>query len=276
MTHTIPIDGQTRQIDIRTMDESFIVYRKMYVPPLTRENIGRINPGDYVKHIEEFQRNGWQKQIEEFLRKLIRGMGSCAILAWEGEGVVAKMYFITREMQEAFAAADACFCVENDSMPRVIGGWSDEQIGRLLASESRTLRICCFNIGHFDTRYHGHGLASRMIDELKEWARPRGWRRIEIESAEDVVAFRARGPNTLRRSYLEKRGFRVIEETPVPENEIGWRTEAVELFVSGKPLDPKAWDVRSYPRNIETVRAAAKAGDWQRLIRRDLVMACEL
>jgi hypothetical protein len=50
MKHPITIDGQQREIDIRPMDEDFIVYRKMYAPPLTRDNIGRINGA--VRRIE--------------------------------------------------------------------------------------------------------------------------------------------------------------------------------------------------------------------------------
>ena len=42
MKHTIEIDGEQRDIEIKAMDESFIVYRKMYMPPLTSKNIGTI------------------------------------------------------------------------------------------------------------------------------------------------------------------------------------------------------------------------------------------
>lgn len=95
MRHSISIDGQDREIDVRAMDEDFIVYRKMYAPPLTPANIGKINPGDWAEHLQEFQGKGWQKLIEDFFRKLIHKMGSCAILAWDGDGVIGKMYFFT-------------------------------------------------------------------------------------------------------------------------------------------------------------------------------------
>ena len=44
MKHRIVVDGQERDIEIRAMDEKFIVYRKMFAPPLTPENIGKVNP----------------------------------------------------------------------------------------------------------------------------------------------------------------------------------------------------------------------------------------
>jgi len=38
MKHGIVLGGRAKDIEIRAMDESFIVYRTMYVAPLTREN----------------------------------------------------------------------------------------------------------------------------------------------------------------------------------------------------------------------------------------------
>jgi hypothetical protein len=44
--HRIISDGQEREIDIRPMDESSIVCREMYVPPLSPQHITRVNAGD--------------------------------------------------------------------------------------------------------------------------------------------------------------------------------------------------------------------------------------
>ena len=35
MKHPIEIDDEQRDIEIRAMDESFVLYRKMYVSPIT-------------------------------------------------------------------------------------------------------------------------------------------------------------------------------------------------------------------------------------------------
>ncbi len=176
MKHSIKIGGLQREIDIRPMGEDFIVYRKMYVVPLTRENISQINPGDWREHLEEFKRAGWQQVIQAFLLREVRALGSCAMLGWEGNGVVAKMYFTTAEMFDAFKARGGCHCLESRSMPAVIESLTDEQVAELLKSPSRSLRILCFNVGHFDQRYHGQGIATAMIECLKAWARERGWR----------------------------------------------------------------------------------------------------
>lgn len=69
MKQTILVDGKSKEIDVRLMDESFIVYRKMYRPPLTPDNIDKINLDDWAEHLERFKREGWQQIIEEFFSK---------------------------------------------------------------------------------------------------------------------------------------------------------------------------------------------------------------
>ncbi|KKL45882.1 hypothetical protein LCGC14_2351200, partial [marine sediment metagenome] len=156
MKHQIEIDGQMRDIEIKAMDESFIVYRKMYKAPLTPENIGKINPWDYREHLEEFKAKGWQKVIEDFFRKQIQIVGSCMILAWEGDGVIGKMHFTTKEMHEAFGGradyweAPYCYCVDHKGFAPKIQTFSDEELDGFLRPQSRILRILCFNIGHSD------------------------------------------------------------------------------------------------------------------------------
>lgn len=90
---------------------------------------------------------------------------------------------------------------------------------RLVKSPSKSLRIVCFNVGHADTRYQGKGIASAMIDLLKEWAGQRGWSRLEALAYLDVVPYGAWAPHILRRGALERRGFHVLEERQVTERE---------------------------------------------------------
>lgn len=220
MRHTILVDGRTREIDIRVMDEAFIVYRKLYRPPLTPANIGSINPGDWAEHLERFQREGWQQRIEAFFRQQIRRIGSCGVLAWDGDGVIGKMYFTTKEVFHRFQGdgypSVGQYCVEHDSMPRIIQLIEEDELQRLLASPSKTLRIVCFNVGHTETRYQGQGIASQMLALLKAWARSRGWRRLEALAYPDVVPYGAWAPHILRRGALERRGFTVVEERMLP------------------------------------------------------------
>jgi len=220
MTHTFRFDGELRVIDVRLMDESFIVFRKMYTPPLTPENIGKISPGDP------------SDIIREFFRKQIRTIGSCGVLAWDREGVIGKMYFTTKELYETFRKGGyfrvGYYCAEHEGMPGIIRSMSDEDLDRLLASPSKTLRIGCFNIGHSDERYHGKGIASAMIDLLKRWGSERGWKRLETLSYPDVVP-RSWAPHILRRGALERRGFHIVKESKITAEEMAERRAYLNL-----------------------------------------------
>ncbi len=271
MKHTIEIDGEKRDIDIRAMDESFIVYRKMYVPPLTRDNIGKVNPGDWAEHLEQFQRNGWQKIIREFLRAHIRTIGSCAILAWDGDGVVGKMYFTTKEMWDAFRASGCFFCVEHESMPKFIHSLSDERLEELLASPSRTLQMLCFNVGHKGARYHGQGITKAMVDYLRQWARDRGWQRLIMESCPDITPYHVLGGHILRRGTLERRGFHVAQETPASSEDAANRLRVINELAEGKSDNPEwaGWFVAQFPR-----LSADPA--WRDEYDKNYLMKCEL
>lgn len=276
MKDNITIDGQKRNIEIRAMDESFIVYRKMYKPPLTPENIGKVNPWDWREHLEEFRAKGWQKVIEDFFRKHIRAIGSCAVLAWDGDGVVGKMYFTTKEMWAAFRQTGAFMCVEHECMPKAILTFTDEQLQALFRSPSRTLRIACFNIGHFDARYHGQGIAKAMIEFLKQWGQERGWREIEAWSVPDVVPEAALGGFILRRSTWERRGFHVKEETHTPVRDAEVRRDAIERIVSDRLWPPDHWYMKSGQENIRKVKQLAQQSNWKDAYDKDYVMVCEL
>ncbi len=253
------------------MDDSFVVYRKMYVPPLTPDNIGKVNPGDWAEHLEKFRSLGWQKLIEDFLGKHIRLSGSCAILAWDGDGVIGKMYFTTKEMWDAFRAADCWFCVEHDSMPKFIQSLSDERMEALLASPSRTLQILCFNVGHMDGRYHGQGITKAMVRYLQQWARERGWHRLIMESCPDITPTIVLGGHTLRRGTLERLGFHVAEERLAPPKEAEHRLRVINELAAGKTDYPDLadWYVENFPR------LSADPG-WRSEYDKDYLMACDL
>ncbi len=218
------------------MDESFIVYRKLYHPPLTPTNIAKINPGDWADHLTRFQREGWQRCIEAFFRQQIRRIGSCGVLAWDGDGVIGKMYFTTKEVYHRFQGngdpSVGQYCVEHERMPLIIQSIREDELHRLLESPSQTLRIVCFNIGHSETRYQGQGIASQMLILLKAWARSLGWRRLEALAYPDVVPYGAWAPHILRRGALERRGFTVVEKRQLPARVRGQQRAALARYLT--------------------------------------------
>ncbi|KPK83515.1 MAG: hypothetical protein AMJ81_08065 [Phycisphaerae bacterium SM23_33] len=267
MKHSITVGGEERVIDIRAMDEDFIVFRKMYDPPLTAQNIRTFGPHDDVAQLEV---------IEEFFRKQIRALGSCMILAWEGDGVIGKMHFTTREMHEALGGPErwnssSCYCVDHAGFAPAIKNLSDAELTSLLSSPSRTLCVLCFNVGHSDERYHGQGIAKAMVRYLKSWARERGWRRIEARSCPDITPTNVIGDWMLRRSPLERLGFYVLKEMPAFPKEAQARLKVIEELAAGKKELP-AW-AAWYGRNFSRLHADP---GWRSEYDKDYLMACDL
>jgi len=266
MKHPITIDGEGRSIDIRAMDESFIMYDKLWEAPLMRRDLPEPEPGAPA-HV-----------IQEFFRKQIRTIGSCLILAWDGDGLIGKMHFTTREMHAVIGdPGRGGYCVDPDPEYRgrfaqKLQTFSDEELERLLKSDSRTLRVLCFNVGHGDPRYHGQGIATAMLKYLKEWARDRGWRRLEMHSCPDVVPANVVGSWRLRRGQLERRGFRVLEEIPLEPEEVVRRQRGIEEMARAKTED---WPERHiwYLENFRRVYADERQrSDYDR----DYLMVCDL
>ena len=274
MRHTITIDGERRDIDIRAMDESFIMYDKLWKAPLKRGALPKPAPGT-TGHV-----------IQEFFRKQIRTIGSCLILAWDGDGLVGKMHFTTRELAEAIGGGGpepGGYCVDpyptlGGCFVRKLQAFSDEELERLLRSESRTLRIVCFNIANRDARYHGQGIATALIEYLKHWAKDRGWQRLEMRTCPDVVPAMAAvdwiaGPWILRRGPLERRGFRVLEEIPKGAEEVERRQRAIAEISRAKseecPEHDMLWHLESFHRIYADERQRSQYD-------RDYLMVCDL
>ncbi len=199
-------------------------------------------------------------------------MAGCAILVWDGDGVIGKMYFTTAELQDACSQAGCYLCVENETMPRFIQSLADDQLLQLLASPSRTLVMECFNIGHMDARYQGQGIFKAMIEYFKGWARDRGWRRILAGACPSITPTMCRGPNSPRRGQLERRGFHVVKEETIPADTARWYLDVIEQLIAGKRDWPKWAD--HYVRNFE--RILAENLNWRSEYDKQYQVVCDL
>jgi hypothetical protein len=72
-----------------------------------------------------------------------------------------------------------------------------------------------------------------MLEYLKQWARERGWRRIEMRSCADITPTNVIGEWMLRRGALERRGFHAAMEIQVPPDQASRRRAEIEAFLSG-------------------------------------------
>lgn len=272
MKHTIEIDGELREIDIRAMDEGFIMWRKMFHAPLTADNMETADP----EYLATGRADGRFAVFEEFFRKQIRIVGSCMVLAWDGDGVIGKMHYTTRELHEAIGgperwSSEACYCVDHDGFAPKLRSLGDRALTQLLRSRSRTLVIVCFNIGHTDPRWHGHGIAKAMVEYLKQWAGENGWRRVEARSCPDITPTSVVGDWMLRRGPFERLGFRVLEELDIPPEETSQRLQQIKFFLSGKGEYPNwcGW----YAENVHRL---AESTNWKSEYGKDYIMACDV
>jgi GNAT superfamily N-acetyltransferase len=272
MEYAIEIDGELQEIDIRVMDERLIVWRKMLHAPLTADDMATADP----EYLALGRADGRFTVFEEFFRKQIRIVGSCMVLAWKDDGIIGKMHFTTREVHEAIGgperwSSEACYCVDHNGFAPKLKSFSDEELTQLLRSYSRTLRIVCFNIGHMDPRWHGHGIAKAMAEYLVQWARENGWRRVEARSCLDITPTSVVGDWMLRRGPLERLGFRVLQELAVLPEEASHRLEQIEFFLSGSGPYPNwcSW----YAENVHRL---AESTNWRLEYDKDYIMAREL
>jgi hypothetical protein len=259
VNHTVVIDGKKRVLDIRAMNENFIVWRKLISLPLNTDNMETSDP-EYLAH---GYADGRFKVFKDFFRKQIQIIGSCMVLAWDGDDVVGKMHFTSREVHAAIKGpeqwnAESCYCVDQDGFAPAIQSFSDEELTRLMVSPSRILRILCFNVGHTDSKWHGQGISKAMVHYLKKWAHKHEWVGIEIQSCPDIVPTSVIGDWMLRRGPLERLGFRIIREFTAPPDEALLRLQQIKLFLSGK-YDYPQW-CEWYSRNVHRL---AEVQDWK-------------
>lgn len=73
-----------------------------------------------------------------------------------------------------------------------------------------------------------------MIELLKKWGKEHGWSKLESLAYPDVVPYCAWAPHILRRGALERRGFRVVEEWQVNENEVKQQRAYLDRYLKGE------------------------------------------
>jgi len=264
MRHAVTVDGDDKTLDVRAMDADCIIHWKLEQAPTKPADMEQPQPGESAHAVRQF----FVKQVEK--------NGSCMILAWEGDVVVGQMHFTTREIHKTLGGpenyeAGSCYCVDHEGFGPKLSEFNDEGIEHLLESESRVLRILCFNVGHTDPRWHGKGIAKAMVEYLKQWAREREWRRIEARSCPDIIPTSIVGDWMLRRGTYERLGFHVKQEHKVTPEESENRLWEIERLSAPNP-DYPPW-VKYYVTQLPRLLIDP---DWKTEYDKNYLMACDL
>jgi hypothetical protein len=196
---------------IEPLGKELILWRCLHSGPLSARNIDVPAPTPEVDWTWARARN------VPLLEKLVETYGSCAIVARDGDAIVATLRFYPKALCE-FSAGGAAFCLQQ---PYPAGPADDRAAGRfprLQDLADKTLFVHCMLIvapRDEPGRYRRQGLATRMVQELVCWAKPRGWTAIEATAYEDIPFLYAIAGVAGKR-FWEKLDFRAVVSDTEP------------------------------------------------------------
>lgn len=195
---------------IEPMPEGLLLWRCLHGGPLSARNIDDPQPNPQVDWPRTRARN------VPLLKKLIEVYGTCAMVARDGEEIVATLRFYPKALC-SFSNGGAGFCLQQEPP----AGPADELAARDFPPPllpDGCLFVHCLMIASAEDephRYRRQGLATRMVRELIRWAKGRGWQAIEANAYEDIPMLYAISGVAGRR-FWKRLGFRVIRQDTEP------------------------------------------------------------
>jgi len=180
-----------------SMNKDFILFCCLHCGPLSRSTIDE----KCSLPKEQLDRN------KTFLARLIDTYGSCAVLAMEGDLVVAHARFYPQIIYDQFE-----FCCQ-DPNHAITQEMVEMKLPPLANPAERILRITCFLV-HED--YQGQGLSHKLIDAILEWAKNNAWKSVKCFAYPDNYWLSSEMCTPMLRTY-SKHGFRKIGTVMIPE-----------------------------------------------------------
>lgn len=179
------------------MNKDFILFYCLHCGPLSPSTI------DEKCSLPKEQSN----RNKKLLARLIDTYGSCAMLAMEGDSVVAHARFYPQIIYNQFK-----FCCQ-DPKHAITQEMVKMNLPPLANPAERILRITCFFV-HKD--YRGQGLSHKLIDAILEWAKNNGWKGVRCFAYLDNYWLASEMCTPMLRTY-SKHGFKKIETVTIPE-----------------------------------------------------------
>ena len=150
---------------------------------------------------------GQSNRNKKLLARLIDTYGSCAMLAMEGDSVVAHARFYPQTIYNQFK-----FCCQ-DPNHAISQEMVEMKLPPLANPAERILRITCFFV-HKD--YQGQGMCHKLIDAILEWAKSNAWKSVRCFAYLDNYWLSSEMCTPMLRTY-DKHGFKKIETVLIPE-----------------------------------------------------------
>lgn len=198
------------EILIEPMTERFILWRCLHSGPLSSRTI------DQWPQESEIDWKRYRKRNIPILLKLSRTYGACAILARVGDRIVGQLRFYPRIVWDMKDAGEMCLLMDYPNGP--FDNFADTVFPPLEQIEDKTLAIHCFMTGSSqqeENPYQRKGIGTRMVKFLIEWAKTKGWERIDVDAFEDIpLIYEITGSAGL--TFWQKLGFHIVDRHPHP------------------------------------------------------------
>ena len=210
-------------IEIKPMDEKFILWRCLHSGRLSKQTIERW---------PEEQAGNWKKFRAiniPVLKKLIKTYSSCAIVATDGDEIVGMLRFYPKVLMAMEKAGKMCLQQFHPAGPAE--DMVDEELPSLDEITDKTLEVHCVMTsrpyaseeemkicgGHCLSKANAgarKGIGLELAKALVAWAREHGWKRIEVTTHPDLDIFYGI-TGSAGKSFWEKAGFRVVNVRPM-------------------------------------------------------------
>jgi hypothetical protein len=151
------------------------------------------------------------------LKKLITTYGTCAMLARDGNSIVATLRFYPKALC-TFTDSGLGFCLQQKFPAGPPDQLLEHELSPVEKLDEKTLFVHCLMIvapKDEPDRYRRKGLATQLVRELIRWSIKNKWDAIEANAYEEIPILYAISGVAGRR-FWEKLEFRVIQQDIEP------------------------------------------------------------
>ena len=185
------------------MDKDFILFQCVHCGPLSPSNIGTktMNIAGTLK--EQFERN------KKFLTRLTDTYGSCAMLAIDGNSVVAHARFYPQILLDKinFCCQDPKYAITQEMVEMYLPAIENPA--------DKILKIDCFLVNE---NYRGQGLSHALIEGILDWAQSHDWKTVRGFAASDHYWLAVQLCAPMLSTFI-KHGFKKTNTVSFPEAE---------------------------------------------------------
>ncbi len=183
------------------MDKDSVLARCIHCGPFSPANIEEMRSSEPALSKAQFGRN------RQFLKRVIDVYGSCAMLAMDGDLVVAHARFYPQAIcdQQPFCCQDPTYPITQEMV--------EMDLPTLQNRDDRILRIDCFLV---NADYRGRGISHALIEAILDWAKEHDWKAVRASATHDNYWLSTQICQPMLRTYA-KHGFQKVDTAASPE-----------------------------------------------------------